>query len=105
MRINERQCGSVTVLDLSGAISGRDAASAIDAAVRRHMRNGTRRLVANLANVPAIDLGGLGALVEAWRAMREAGGVLSLASVTRRIHDLIVITRLLTVFDTFDTVE
>jgi anti-sigma B factor antagonist len=105
MRIKERQFGNAVVLDLSGPIKGRGAASAIEEAAREHAAAGTRRIIANLADVPSVDLGGLGALVEAARTLREVGCAFSLASVTRRIHDLIVITRLLTAFDTFDTVE
>jgi anti-sigma B factor antagonist len=105
MTIKERQFGNIAVLDLFGPITGRKASDTIEAMVRGYARAGTRTLIANLGEVPSVDLGGLGALVEGCRVMREAGGVLSLACVTRRIHDLIVITRLLTVFDTFDSVE
>jgi anti-anti-sigma regulatory factor len=58
-----------------------------------------------MARVRSVDLAGLGALVEAYSAMREGGGEMRLASLTKRIHDLVVITRLLTVFNTFDSVE
>ncbi len=105
MRISERQVGSVAILDLCGPLVGPKAAEMVEATVRRHVDTGTRRLVANLAGVKLVDLGGLGALVEGWRVMRSAGGVFSLASVTKQIHDLVVITRLLTIFETFDSVE
>jgi anti-sigma B factor antagonist len=105
MNISERQIGPSTVLDVTGPITGHKAADMIDAAVRRHARAGTRILVVNLGRVPRVDLAGLGALVDACIAMRQASGVFRLACVAKRIHDLVVITRLATVIDTFDSVE
>lgn len=105
MRISERQFGDVVVLDLAGPLTGGKPAAEVDAAVRRNSRAGKRIAVANLGSVPSVDLAGLGALVDAFRTMRAAGGELRLANLTQRIHDLVVITRLLTVFDAFDSVE
>jgi anti-sigma B factor antagonist len=105
MRISEREVGDVVVLDLVGPLYGWQAAGTVEETVRRHSRAGTRTIVVNLARVRSMDCGGLGALVDGYNAMREAGGEMRLASVTKRISDLLVITRLLTVFDTFDTVE
>jgi len=105
MKITERQFGDVIVMDLRGAIAGRRAADMIATAVRRHTREGVRRIVANLAGVSAVDLVGLGALVDAYMEARQASAALALACVTKRIHDLVVITRLLTIFDTYDSVE
>jgi anti-sigma B factor antagonist len=105
MRITERPFDDVIVLDLHGPIAGPKAAGMLEAAVRRHCRSGVRSVVADLSSVPSVDLAGLGALVDAHLALREAGGCFKLASVTKRIHDLVVITRLLTVFDTYDSVE
>ena len=105
MTIKERQFGEVVVLDLAGAIAGSQARAKLDDAVRRHNRTGTRVVVANLGRVPSMDVSGLSALVDAYRTLQTAGGVLRLACVTKRLGDLLVITRLLTVFDTFDSVE
>jgi anti-sigma B factor antagonist len=105
MTIKERQIGLVVVLDLQGPLAGRDSAEAVLTAVKRCARQGARAVVANLAGVASIDLSGLGALLDASQAMRSADGSLTLTGVTRRINDLLVITRLLTVFDTYDTVE
>jgi anti-sigma B factor antagonist len=105
MSISERRFEHAVVLDVTGPIAGRYTAGLIDAAARRHARAGTRILVANLGRVPLVDLAGLGALVDAHITMRQARGVFRLACVTKRIHDLVVITRLLTVMDTFDSIE
>jgi len=105
MKISERQFGDAIVLDLAGPLTGGTAAGLIDSAVRRLGETGQRLVVANLGKVPSVDLAGLSALIEAYRTMRASGGILRLAAITKRIHDLIVITRLLTVFDTYDSVE
>ena len=103
MRITERQLGDVAVIDLRGALAGPKAVELFDAAVRRHCRDGTRKVVANLGEVPSVDLAGLAA-VDAY-GPADRGATLTLACVTRRIHDLIVIARLVTVFDTFDSID
>ena len=105
MRINERPFGNTVVLDFRGALKGRGAAEALDATVRRLCSEGVRDVVGNLGEVPSVDLAGLGALVEAHIALQQANGVFKLACITKRIHDMVVITRLLTVFDTYDSVE
>ena len=105
MTISERQVGDIVVLDLAGPLYGWQAAGVMEDTIRRHCRSGTQTIVVNLARVRSIDCGGLGALVDAYNTMRDAGGEMRLASVTRRINDLLVITRLVTVFDTFHSVE
>jgi anti-sigma B factor antagonist len=105
MRISERHVGDVVVLDLVGPLYGCQAAGLVEETVRRHQREGTRTVVVNLARVRSMDCGGLGALVDGYNTMREAGGEMRLACLTRRISDLLVITRLLTVFETFDSVQ
>lgn len=105
MRIDERAVGETTVLDLHGTLAGPEASAMLEGIVRRLARTGRQKLVANLLGVSAIDAAGLGALVGAYNVVRRNQGTLKLAHVTKRIHDLIVITRLVTVFDTFDSVE
>jgi anti-sigma B factor antagonist len=105
MTITDRRFERAAVLDITGPITGRKAAAEIDAIVRRHAWAGVDVIVANLARVPIVDCAGLGALVDAYITMQHSRGAFRLACVTRRIHDLVVITRLITVFDTFDSVE
>jgi anti-sigma B factor antagonist len=104
MRISERRIGDVAVLDLASSLTGWTAARAMEEAVRRHRQAGTRTVVANFRQVSSVDLAGLAALVNGYSAMREAGGEMRIAGLNR-IHDLVVMTRLLTVFDTFESVE
>jgi len=105
MKIIERQSGDVVVLEIHGPIVGRRAAMMLESMVRRLGRKGVRSVVADLGHVRSLDLAGLGTLVDAHMALRKANGKFVLACITRRIHDLVVITRLLTVFETYDSVE
>ena len=103
--VTERQFDHAVVLEVTGPRTGRKAPAEIDGVVRRHARAGTRAVVVNLAAVPMIDLAGLGALVDAYITMQRSGGTLRLACMTRRVQELVIITRLITVFDTFESVE
>ena len=105
MRISVRRVGDAVVLDLHGALAGHKAVAMLESAVRRHCREGVRDMVANLGGVPSVDLAGLGALVDAQGALGQMNGGFKLACIASRMHDLVVITRLLTVFDTYDSVE
>jgi anti-sigma B factor antagonist len=104
MRITERQFGDAVVLDLHGPIAGPKSVRMLESAVRRNCRENVSTVVANLGGVRSVDIGGLCALLDAHTAIRRAGGAFKLACITKRIHDLVVITRLLTTFDTYDSV-
>lgn len=93
------------ILDLIGPIAGQEAAEGVAEAVRRQGRGGTHTVVMNLARVRSVDPAGMGALIDGDRAMREAGGAMRLASLNGRIRQLMVNAGVLTVFDTFDSVE
>lgn len=105
MTLVERRFDHAVVLELSGRVAGRQATDRLDAAVRRHARAGTGVVVADLARVPNLDLRGLGSLLDAHMAIRHAGGTLRLASANSRIRDLLAITRLVQVIQTFNSVE
>jgi anti-sigma B factor antagonist len=105
MKITERQFENIVILDLHGPMVGFAAAEAVADKMRLVQRAGTRHVVMSLGDVPAVDVTGLSALVEAYGAMRRCRGIFKLASVTARIDDLVVLTRLLTAFDTYDSVE
>lgn len=105
MRITERSIGDATVLDLHGPLFGPDGTELLSATIHRLAHAGRRQLVVNLEDVPSIDAAGLGALVDAYTVMIHTCGSFKLAHIARRLHDLIVITRLVTVFDIFDSVE
>jgi len=104
MRIEERLRGDVTVLSVVGdiAMSGSGAMLLADT-VRSKVQEGHRRIVLDLAHVRYVDSAGLGELVQAYSAVRNRGGMMPLLNVTKRLADLLVLTKLLMVFDCFDS--
>src|ERR1700731_1486358 len=105
MYITERALRDTTVLELHGVLTAPAATELLDAAVRRVSGSGRQRLLIDLGDVPSIDAGGLGSLVTAYGAVRRKGGSLRLANVGRRVNTLLVLCRLATVFEMFESVE
>ena len=102
LNINERQAGDVTVLDLSGKITIGEGSVALRTAIRRLLEEGKKRILLNLAGVSYVDSSGIGELVSSYTAINKEGGQLKLLNLTQKIQDLLTITKLLTVFDTYD---
>lgn len=100
--LNERRIDSVTVVDIAGRITLGDGSSALRDAVRELLNRGETRILLNLGKVSYIDSSGLGELVSAFTQTRKAGGELKLLHLTRKVHDLLQITKLCTVFDIKD---
>ena len=103
LNINERQAGDVTVLDMSGKITIGEGSVALRTAVRRLLEEGKKRILLNLAQVSYIDSSGIGELVSSYTATNKENGQLKLLNLTQKIRDLLTITKLLTVFDTYDS--
>jgi anti-sigma B factor antagonist len=103
MQITERQSGSVTVLDLSGKVTLGEDGTLLKDKLQSLLHQGKKNLIFNLAQVSYVDSAGLGALVSAYTTVTREGGSLKLVSVTKRLQDLLSITKLLTVFETFDS--
>jgi anti-sigma B factor antagonist len=103
IRIDERLIGSVTVLDLVGRLTMAQAAQQLKDKINSLVSQQRTEIVVNLRNVPYIDSGGLGQLVASFASVRKAGGVLKLLNVGSRNNDLLSITRLVTVFESFDS--
>jgi anti-sigma B factor antagonist len=102
MEMQERTIGSVTILDLTGRITAAGDSSLRDK-IHSLVFQEKRHVLLNLAGVPTMDSSALGELVAAHTTVSRAGGQIKLVNLTKRIHDLLTITRLATVFDTFDT--
>ncbi|MBX3293893.1 MAG: STAS domain-containing protein [Acidobacteria bacterium] len=100
--ISERQAGDVTILDLSGKVTIGEGSVALRNAIRKLLGDGKNKIVLNLGNVGYIDSSGIGELVSSFTAVKKEGGTLKLLHLTQKIQDLLAITKLLTVFDTFD---
>jgi anti-sigma B factor antagonist len=96
-----RQENGVTVLDLSGKITLGEASGQLRSAVQDALGS-SKKILLNLANVNYIDSAGLGELVSAFTTVKNAGGELKLLNLTNKVRDLLVITKLLTVFDVKD---
>ena len=104
MQIAERSVGNVKVLDLSGQITlAKGDDQLLKDKVNSLVHQGNKRILVNLANVTHMDSAGLGELVGAYTTVTKSGGSMKLVNLTKRLHDLLSITKLLTVFDTFDS--
>ena len=103
MQIEERAVGDVTLLDLKGQITLGGGNELLRDKVNSLINQGQRKLVLNLAEVPYIDSAGLGEIVRTHTTISRQGGSLKLLNLTKRITDLLSITKLLTVFETFDS--
>lgn len=105
MKIAERQSGDVTILDVQGKLLLGDGDEAFRETVTRAVESGRLKLAINMAEVPFIDSSGISELVRTYVTLNKRGGRMTLVSLTRRVHELLSITRLLTVFETFDSEE
>jgi anti-sigma B factor antagonist len=103
LNINERQAGDVTVLDMSGKITIGEGSVALRTAIRRLLEEGKKRILLNLAGVSYIDSSGIGELVSSYTAITNAEGQLKLLNLTQKLQDLLTITKLLTVFDVYES--
>jgi anti-sigma B factor antagonist len=103
MHISERAAGEVTIVDVSGKVTlGDGGDTTLKDKLRSLVEQGRKSLLLNLADVSYVDSAGLGAIVHCYATVKNQGGSLKLLNVTKRLKDLLSITKLLTVFDTFD---
>ena len=103
MKINERIVGALTILDLTGKLTIDDGAELLKDKTESLAFQKRTHLIVNLASVPYIDSGGLGQLVACYTTAKRAGGRLTLLNVNTKNYDLLSITKLVSVFETFDT--
>jgi anti-sigma B factor antagonist len=102
MHIDERRVGDVTILDLKGKLTLGDGDELLRGKINGLVQAGVKKIVLNLGEVPYIDSAGLGEVVRTYTTVKKQDGMLKLLNLTKRIQDLLMITKLLTVFDTFD---
>jgi anti-sigma B factor antagonist len=103
MEIDERTVGDVVVLDIKGRVQLGEGDEMLKDKVNSLLNQGRKKIVLNLAEVPYIDSAGLGEVVRTFTTVSRQGGQLKLLNLTKRITDLLAITKLLTVFDTYDS--
>ena len=102
MTASTRLVGGVTIVDLSGRIVLGEGSTGLRDLVRNLVSEGNKKILLNLSDVNYIDSSGLGELVSALTSMRKQGCELKLLNLTKRVHDLLQITKLYTVFDITD---
>ena len=102
MQISERTSGDVTIVDLSGALNLGLATERLHDKINSLLQQDRKQIILNLGDVSSVDSGGLGELVRTHTSAKSRGGAVKVANLPKRIQDLLVMTRLVTVFDTFD---
>ena len=102
MKIDELAVEGVTILDLHGKMLIGEGDELLREKINSLVENGTSKIVLNLAEVPYVDSAGLGEIVRCYTTVSRKNGELKLLHLTKRIHDLLSITKLLTVFDTYE---
>jgi len=103
MKIETRTVGEVHVLDCSGKITLGEGTMAIRNTVREVLKNGGKKIVLNLGDVNYIDSSGIGELVSTFTTVTNQGGQLKLLNLTKKIQELLQITKLLTVFQVYQS--
>jgi anti-sigma B factor antagonist len=103
LNVSERQAGDITVLDLNGKVTIGEGSVALRSAIRRLLGEGKKNILLNLGQVGYVDSSGIGELVSSFTAVNKEGGKLKLLNLTQKIQDLLAITKLLTVFDVYDS--
>ena len=102
MKIETRTVGDVRILDCSGKITLGEGTMAVRNTVRDILKNDGKKIILNLAEVNYIDSSGIGELVSSYTTVANNGGQLKLLNLTKKIQELLAITKLLTVFQVFE---
>jgi anti-sigma B factor antagonist len=103
MKVSSRQVDGVVIVDLSGRITLGEGSVVLRDTVHELLGKGNKKILLNLADVSYIDSSGIGELVSAYTSVRNQGGDLKLLNLTKKVHDLLQITKLYTVFDVKDS--
>jgi len=103
IQVTNRQVGDVTVVDVAGRITLGEGASALRENIRDLVAKGNKKILLNLSDVSYIDSSGIGELVSAYTTVTNQGGTLKLLGLTKRVKDLLQITKLYTVFEVFES--
>ena len=103
MQIEERTSGDVVIFDLKGKLTIGEGDELLKDKINSLIQRGHRKLLLNLEGVPYVDSAGLGEIVRTYTTVSRQGGNLKLLNLTKRIEDLLAITKLFTVFDTYES--
>jgi len=102
VKMDTREVKGIVIVDLNGRVTMGEACAAIRDEIRDQVAQGFLRILLNLAEVSYIDSAGLGELTAAFTSVKNRGGQLKLVNLTKRVHDVMQITKLYTVFDVYD---
>jgi anti-sigma B factor antagonist len=102
LEVTERQAGDVTILDMNGSVRMGEGAISLRNSIRGLIDGGKKKILLNLGGVKNIDSSGIGELIANYTTISRDGGQLKLLNLTDKIQNLLVITKLLTVFDSYD---
>ena len=102
MKASTRQVDGITIVDLSGRITLGEGSVVLRDTIKDLLSKGQKKILLNLGDVSYIDSSGIGELVSAFTSVRNQGGELKLLHLTKKVHDLLQITKLYTVFDVKD---
>ena len=103
MQIEERASGDVVIFDLKAKLTIGEGDELLKDKINSLIQRGHRKLLLNLEGVPYVDSAGLGEIFRTYTTVSRQGGNLKLLNLTKRIEDLLAITKLLTVFDTYES--
>lgn len=102
MTIDTRSVNGVTILDLHGKVTIGEGTREVREKIRELLENGNKNILMNLGDVSYVDSAGIGELVSSYTTVTNQGGQFKLLNLTKKIRELLAITKLLTVFDSFD---
>ena len=102
VKLTTRQVGDVTVIDASGRITLGEGSTTFREKIKELAAAGSKKVLINMGDISYIDSSGIGELVSAYTTITNAGGALKLLSLGKRVQDLLQITKLYTVFETFE---
>jgi anti-sigma B factor antagonist len=102
LKMQTKETHGIVIISLSGQITLGDASAALREEVRDQLGHGNNKILLNLGDVNYIDSAGLGELTGSFMSVKNRGGALKILNLTKRVHDLMQITKLYTIFDVYD---
>ena len=103
MKIEKRKIDDVTVFDLKGKILFGDGIDELRQSINAAIKDDEKQLVLNFAEVPYLDSTGLGEVVRSYTTLKKVGGTVKIANLSNKVKDLMMVTKLITVFETFES--
>ena len=103
MKIEKRKIDDVTIFDLKGKILFGDGIDELRQSINAAIKDDEKQLVLNFAEVPYLDSTGLGEVVRSYTTLKKVGGTVKIANLSNKVKDLMMVTKLITVFETFES--